>query len=430
MPELYAPRDDCRLCGGRAFDRVIDLGELALTGRFPAPGDAPVPMAPLYVHKCRACHLVQLAHDFDRDALFRQGYGYRSGINRTMTEHLQGIADAAMARVALAPGDLVLDIGSNDATLLRHYPAGIQVLGIDPTSAQYAEYYPAGALRAAEFFSEAAYRSLAGPRQARIISSIAMLYDLPDLHAFTADIARCLAPDGLWVFEQSYLPLMLETNAYDTICHEHLLYFSLGALNRLLTPHGLRIFHAELNDSNGGSSRVFACHAAAGFEETEQLAELRATEAAMGLETIAPYVDFETRVTEVRAQIREYLEAAHRAGLVVHGYGASTKGNTTLQHCGIGPELMQAIADRNPIKDGLLTPGTGIPIITEAASRAARPDVYFVLPWHFKDEFIEREAAFLADGGRLVFPLPNFEEVWLEPEPSPREARFGSSAGA
>lgn len=411
MRPLYSPREDCRLCGARDFDLVIDLGELALTGRFPAPADPPVPVAPLRVHKCRGCHLVQLAHDFDRDALFRQTYGYRSGINRTMTEHLHGIADTAMALARPRPGDLVLDIGSNDATLLKRYPAQLQRIGIDPTIAQYDAFYPEGAWRVADFFSADAFRSVAGDGQARIVSSIAMLYDLPDLHAFTADLASILAPDGVWVFEQSYLPSMLATNAYDTICHEHLLYLSLDSIGRLLAEHGLRVFHAELNDSNGGSSRIFACHRDASHATTPELARLQAAEAALALDSLQPYVAFRERVDRLRDRIRAFLESARDQGLRVHGYGASTKGNTTLQHCGIGPELIEAIADRNPSKDGRITPATRIPIVSEAASRAARPDIYFVLPWHFKAEFVEREAEFLAGGGQLVFPLPDFEVV-------------------
>ncbi len=424
MPDLYSPRDDCRLCGRRAFDPVIDLGELALTGRFPRPEDPPVPRAPLLVHKCRHCHLVQLAHDFDRDELFRHTYGYRSGINRTMTDHLHGIADAAMDRVELGAGDWVLDIGSNDATLLKRYPVGPKLVGMDPTIAQYGDYYPAGALKVPDFFSARGFREAAGREaRARVVTSIAMLYDLPDLHAFTRDLAEVLHPEGVWIFEQSYLPQMLATRAYDTICHEHLLYLSLDSIARLLAEHGLRILHAELNDSNGGSSRVFACHAGAGFEPTDELAHLRRAEADWQLDTPQPYVEFSKAVEQVRAQIVDFLDGAAADGLRVHGYGASTKGNTTLQHCGIGPERIEAIADRNPSKDGLVTPGSRIPIVTEAASRAARPDVYFVLPWHFKAEFVEREADFLARGGQLVFPLPDFDVVTAGQTPS-------SAAGA
>ena len=199
MTLLYTQRLDCRLCGQSDFDPIIDLGDLALTGRFPRSDEAAVPSAPLRVHKCRNCHLVQLEHDFDRDALFRESYGYRSGINQTMTNHLAGIVNAICERVPLGAGDLILDIGSNDATLLKQYDvAGLKRIGMDPTIAQYAHFYPEDVMRVPDFFAAAAFDEATGGQRAKAISSIAMLYDLPDLHAFTADIAHCLADDGVW----------------------------------------------------------------------------------------------------------------------------------------------------------------------------------------------------------------------------------------
>ena len=182
-------------------------------------------------------------------------------------------------------------------------------------------------------------------------------------------------------------------------------------MDRLLTEHNLRIFHAELNDCNGGSSRIFACHQAADFATTSEFDSLRSEEASLGLDRLEPYAAFAERVDAMRKQVRAYFAEARRLGKRVYGYGASTKGNTTLQYCGIGPDDIVAVADRNPSKDGLVLPGTRIPICMEAEARADEPDVFFVLPWHFREEFIDREAAFLDAGGELLFPLPAFERV-------------------
>jgi hypothetical protein len=315
--------------------------------------------------------------------------------------------------VALKPGDAVLDIGSNDGTLLSAYSAGgIDRVGIDPTIAGFRQYYPADVIKLDAFFTEQNFRRVYPSGRARAITSIAMFYDLPDPNMFVSAIGKILADDGIWILEQSYLPSMVERNAFDTICHEHLEYYALRQIISLMKRHGLRVFDVSLNDVNGGSFQVWVCHENAGYRSnTEVMSALLQKEDREGYASGAPILALKERVEQIRNRILTLLQDLKRQGKRVHGYGASTKGNTLLQFFGIGPDLIPVIADRNNEKFGRRTPGTAIPIISEQASRAQRPDYYFVLPWHFKDSFLAREREFCDRGGKFIFPLPVLEIV-------------------
>lgn len=402
----------CRLCGGQTLDSVCNLGLIASCGVFPSKSQPDPDKAPLELVRCAACGLAQLRHDFDGEELFRDAYGYRSALNESMAQHLGTIARAAVERAQPKPGDVVLDIGANDGTSLSNYPADLTRIGIDPTIARFKKYYPAGIRTAADFFSETSFRKLAGDAQARIVTSIAMFYDLPDPNAFVADIRAVIAPDGLWVLELSYLPAMMDANSFDTICHEHLEYYCLAQIERLLARHDLRVFDVSLNEINGGSFQVWACRTNAPYtDNTVALEALRQREREEGYVSCDALASLPTRVEQARNDAMEFLRTARAQGKLVHGYGASTKGNTTLQVCGIDADLLPAIADRNADKHGCRTPGSNIPIISEEESRAAKPDYYFVLPWHFKSAFVQREREFLDRGGKLVFPLPRLEII-------------------
>jgi len=356
---------------------------------------------------CGECGLAQLRHNFDLDALFRETYGYRSGINQSMRQHLADLVAGILSTVELQSGDLILDIGSNDGTLLKNYMAeDCGRMGIDPTIAQFEEYYPDDIVTVADFFGRDVFDRAAGGRKAKIITSIAMMYDLPDPNVFVNDIANCLAPDGLWVFEQSYVGLMLSQNAFDTICHEHLEYYGVRQIERLLSAHGLRIADVIFNDVNGGSFQIHACHDAASFKTTAAVTQSLAAEMAAGLDTISPYLAFRDRVIEFKTQLSEFVKTEHAASKTFIVYGASTKGNVLMQYCDLDRRYIRAAADRNPEKWGRRMPGTEIPIISEATARSQDPDYFLVLPWHFKQEFLVREEAFLENGGKIIFPLP------------------------
>jgi C-methyltransferase-like protein/putative zinc binding protein/methyltransferase family protein len=418
-----AARTTCRVCGSSPLVPVIDLGDQCIAGAFrkPESADMPEPRLPLQLVRCDpiaspgACGLVQLRHTVPGSILYRS-YWYRSGINRSMTDNLHEIATLAASMVGgLEPEDLVVDIGCNDGTLLDGYgeaPAGVTLLGVDPSDvARYA--VAKGYEVIADFFSERALAERFPGRRARVITSIAMFYDLESPGDFVADIKRCLADDGVWVSEFSYMPTMLERSSFDTICHEHLEYYSLSVVERLLGEHGLEVVRADLNDVNGGSIRIFARHAGGVpvADHADALELLREREAALELATPKPYDHFANRALKVRHDLRVLLTRLRREGARIHAYGASTKGNIILQFADLDKELIDYAADRNPDKWGSETIGTHIPIISEEESRALQPDYYLVLPWHFLDEFLDREAAFFAGGGKFVVPLPHVRVV-------------------
>lgn len=402
----------CRLCGA-ATTSVLDLGLQALTGRFPSASED-VPSGRLDLHRCAACGLVQLAENPPLSSMYGEGYGYRSGLNAGMVAHLERKAQRLEALVGLRPGDAVLDIGSNDATLLAAYRTrGLVRVGIDPVGALHRDRYVDGMRLVPEFFSASAWdRARTDGQRARIVSSIAMFYDLERPVDFARDVAAVLAPDGIWHFEQSYLPAMLHQCSYDTICHEHLEYYSLAVVDRILEEAGLHVIDVELNGVNGGSFAVTAAHRDGPRREVApHVAWQRRQESALGLDTPAPYVDFAARVVAHRAALRDLVGELRRAGRRVAAYGASTKGNVLLQYCDLGPDELEFVIEVNPDKFGRVTPGTGIPIVSEEEGFGRRPDHLLVLPWHFREGILRREQRFPELGGRFVFPLPAIEVV-------------------
>jgi hypothetical protein len=306
----------------------------------------------------------------------------------------------------------VLDIGSNDGTLLGAYTTSrLRRVGIDPTAARFAEQYPRDTRIVAAFFSAAAFRE-ASDEPARIITSIAMYYDLEDPVAFARDVAECLHPDGVWHFEQSYMPSMLRSTAYDTVCHEHIEYYSLATIRRILADADLELVDVRFNRVNGGSFAVTAARVGSKIAPSRVLIDwFVAQEARMALDTPGPFRRFEERVFRHRADLTQLITSLHADGASIMGFGASTKGNVLLQFCGFDSDYIEAIGEVNEDKFGHVTPGTGIPIVPEAEMRARRPDYLVVFPWHFRDGVIERETEYLESGGRLIFPLPEIEIV-------------------
>ena len=412
MTALYEPISRCRACRSPTITPVLSLGELPLSGVFPTSRDEEVPRGPLALVRCGgACGLVQLAHDYDVGVLYGQRYGYRSGLNAAMVRHLRQTVDKLRTRVSLASGDVVLDVGSNDGTLLGSYPEslGVTLLGMDPTAARFASYYAPHTRAVAELFSAESFLRESRGKKARVVTSIAMFYDLPDPGRFVADIHDVLADDGVWHFEQSYLPLMLEMNAYDTICHEHLEYYALHPIVFLLERAGFRIEDVTLSDVNGGSFAVTAQKGKG--DHAPVVARMLADEHARGLQTDAPFDAFAKATMGHRADVRALLESLHAQGKRVLGLGASTKGNVLLDHCGIGPELLPAIAEVNEEKVGAFTPGSKIPIVRESDLADEKPDYLFVLPWHFRAGFLKPGGVASRLGVPLIFPLPKLEVI-------------------
>jgi SAM-dependent methyltransferase len=329
-----------------------------------------------------------------------------------MRTHLQGIVAEAM-QISRKDSPTVLDIGCNDGTLLAFYPPGAVKFGIDPSD--IAIERSGDAIIVQDIFpSEQLIEKLAG-RECDIVTSIAMFYDLEDPIAFSRGVKRIMGPDGIWVFEMSYMPTMLRMNSYDTICHEHLEYYSLAVIEYILRQAGLKIINVSLNTINGGSIRCIAAHALSYHYQRDEFAQnikgLRQEEFDLALDTDAPYRHFQDRINVHREELNTLLKKLRREGKRIHLYGASTKGNTILQWCGIDNRIVEAAAERNPDKFGAHTLGTDIPIISEQESRAMNPDYYLVLPWHFKEEFVDREKEMLARGTGLIFPLPTIEII-------------------
>jgi NDP-4-keto-2,6-dideoxyhexose 3-C-methyltransferase len=402
----------CRACGGTALESVFDLGHQAFSGMFPRPGRQ-VPTGPLRLLRCEGgCGLLQLAHTYDLGELYGVNYGYRSGLNPSMVKHLHGKVERIRAGAPLRDGDLIIDIGANDSTTLQAWPPGrYELVGIDPTGEKFKRYYPPHIRLIPDFFMTPAVRSQLGDRRARVITSFSMFYDLPDPLQFMRDIAATLTDDGMWVFEQSYMPTMLATNSFDTVCHEHLEYYGLQQIVWLAERAGLQVIDVDFNDTNGGSFSVVAAKRDGPHRPQEaKIAQVLADERRQGLDGDEPYLAFTHRVSGVCSALVGFLQEARRRGRVVYGLGASTKGNVLLQRAGIGPDLVAGIGEVNPDKFGCVTPGSAIPIISEDEMFARKPDYLLVLPWHFRRFFMSSPRF---AGQTLLFPLPQLEVVRL-----------------
>ena len=362
-----------------------------------------------------ACGLLQMEYSVPPEILYA-AYWYRSGTNATMRNHLKGIVDAVMEMTTKTHAK-VLDIGCNDGTLLGNYPKGFVKYGVDPSDIAK-EIADKDTTVVKDIFPSIELFNVLGKHKLDIITSIAMFYDLERPVEFVQGIKQILSDDGIWVFEMSYMPHMLQLDSYDTICHEHLEYYSLAVIENILKRAGMKVFKIALNDSNGGSIRCYATHdnnaSYNTSENSKLLDEIRQKEFDMELDTNKPYLAFQERINKLKTELYESLKQLKFKGKRIHVYGASTKGNTILQWCGIDKEFIDFAAERNPDKYGARTLGTDIPIISEAESRAMKPDYYLVLPWHFKKEFLEREKETIENGTGFIFPLPVMEIISKE----------------
>ena len=415
-------RTTCRISGG-PLTPVADFGNLYISDYLPAVTPEAA-RSPLRLGIGEGSGLLQLMDTADRDALYRQ-YWYASGTNATMTRQLADIVNAVSNWVRLNEGDVVLDIGCNDGTLLRQYPAETRLtrVGIDP-AVNMAEAGRAHCeLHATDYFTSDVFLALTGGRRARVITSIAMFYDLDDPSAFVGDIRKCLTDDGIWIVQMSYMPLMMMQNAFDNVIHEHLEYYSLLSVDHLMRQHGLKILDVEFNDTNAGSFRLVitpesnpVTHAALYYRDIGHYRYNSVLEYERQQHFDDPQIcrDFMQRVESLKGKTLDLLHDLKRRGKTVYGYGASTKGNTLLQYYGIGPDLIRGIAERQPRKYGLRCVGSWIPILSEAEVRETRPDYMVVLPWHFINEFMERERDYLRGGGKFIVPLPELTIVGEE----------------
>lgn len=405
----------CRVCGNRKLNPILNLGNQILTGRFPKDPDEEITAGPLSIVQCDltdGCGLVQLEHSYDLDEMYGESYGYRSGLNKSMVEHLQTKVEDILARGWLLDGDIVLDIGSNDGTTLGHYPEKkFKLIGIDPSAQKFGEYYRSDIIRVPDFFNADNFNTKFPDQKAKIVTSFSMFYDLESPLDFAQDISDILAVDGIWCFEQSYMPSMLAANSFDTICHEHLEYYGLTQVVDILERVGMDVLDVTFNDVNGGSFSVFAGKNGGSHKaNTATIKRVLTEEENADYQSGAPFEEFKKNLEIERQTLMTFLEKARDEGKTVAGLGASTKGNVLLQYYGITTELVSAIAEVNPDKYGCYTPGTSIPIRPQGEVLQENPDYLLVLPWHFRP-FFEKLPAL--QGQKLIFPLPTFEVVTL-----------------
>jgi len=410
---MYKLINKCRICGGTDLTSVMVLENQALTGVFPKSKSEKITSGPVELIKCigeNSCGLVQLRQSYDLAEMYGMNYGYRSGLNASMVKHLESKVKGILSLDILKAGDLIIDIGSNDATTLKAYPQDLYgLVGIDPTGIKFSDYYPKNIKLIPEFFSADAVNKALNGKKAKVITSFSMFYDLEDPIAFAKEIEGSLDDNGIWVFEQSYLPAMILTNSFDTICHEHLEFYALKQIMWIADAAGLKVLDVEFNDVNGGSFSITAAKKASDLQpKTIKLEQILADEKAMGLDTTEAFDSFKVRVEEARIALMNFLNEAKTSGKRVCGLGASTKGNVLLQYYGIDSNLVESIGEVNSDKFGSFTPGTLIPLVSEAELLKSNPDYLLVLPWHFRAFF---ESLPAMKGRTLVYPLPKFEIV-------------------
>lgn len=405
----------CRVCGNINLITVLDLGDQYLSGIFPKKIDPDMYKGPLKLVKCdettEGCGHVQLEHTFDLPTMYGDEYGYRSGLNSSMVRHLKSKYEKIVKFLTLNDRDVVIDIAGNDGTFLGFFPTNLKLLSIDPTSKKFSKYYKSHVDYAPDFFSEKLYKSYFQDQNAKLVTSFSMFYDLEDPCQFAKEINNILDPeDGVWVLEQSYMPEMLRVNSFDTVCHEHLSYYGMRQLKYIMDQSGFKIIDFEFNDINGGSISMMVANKNSKYEEcTEMLNRLLQEEIELGLDTVKPWEAFERRIESCKEQFWNLINSFKKDGLRIAALGASTKGNVTLQTWGITSNDILVVGEVNPDKGGSFTPGTWIPIKDED-SVLSEYDVFVILPWHFKNFFVNNPKF---KNKILVFPLPVPEVVQI-----------------
>ena len=400
----------CRLCKSKNIVDVLSLGKQKLTGIFPNKNHInKITSGPLSLVLCKSCDLLQLKHSYNLNELYGKNYGYRSGLNDSMVNHLKNKILNLEKKYKLKKNNVAIDIGSNDATLLNSYKTkGLIKVGIDPTIKNFSKFYKKDIIKIDDFFS---YEKLQKKINYKVdlITSIAMFYDLEDPNKFVSDISSSLKDNGIWHFEQSYMPMMLTLNSYDTICHEHLEYYSLSVVKNLLDNHNLKIIDVEFNQINGGSFAVTATKKNSKIKSNSSVINwVLNNEKKLQLNSLKTFKVFEKNIKNHKKQLKKLIQDIKKSGKTIVGYGASTKGNVILQYCNLNNKIIDSIIEINHKKFNCYTPGTNIKIIG-IKDLKFKPDYMLVLPWHFRDNIINKEQVYLKKGGKLIFPLPEIE---------------------
>lgn len=410
----YKNNEKCRICGSVALTEVIKLAPQYLSPTFVESNEGNEQsqiMVPLTIVLCdriknpNGCGLVQLKETVNPDLLYTN-YFYRSAVSDTMRRDLKKVVVNTQQKVELRDGDIVVDIGANDCTMLAYFPENTIRIGVEPAKNIDWSGIDKSIKIVNNYFSKANLEPALEGKKVKIFTSCAMFYDLDDPHSFVADVKSLLAPDGVWCIQLSYLVLMLNNLNFYDICHEHLEYYSLQTLSNLMERHGLKIFDAETNQVNGGSLFVSITHKENNREKLENLKKLLQVEEEMKLYDPITYRNFYVRMEDLARRVRGHIENEIKNGNKVLGLGASTKGNVLLQFFGIDKKMLPYISERNPMKVGLRTLGTDIELISEERARELKPSCMLALPWYFKKEIVAREREYIENGGTLLFPMP------------------------
>lgn len=400
--------NNCNNCKSKNLAKVFSLGKLSFSGRFGKNSKENVPKDSLNLVICNSCKLVQLDKYFNPKYLYGKGYGYRTGINKTMTNHVKKTALKALKFANVKSGDYVLDIASNDGTLLNFYPNSIKTVGIDPLINKYKKYYKKINYKISSFFQKNKILKLK-LKKFKIITALSVFYDLRNPNEFLKDVKEILDENGIFILEHADLYSIIKNNVFDTICHEHLSYFSSKVVIDMVKKNNLRVFKHEFNEINGGSSRYYIAHDKSKYKTESSVSKVLRLEKRNNIHKKETLKIFFKKILSVCKQLSMLIKNIKQKKQSIHGYGASTKGNILLQFCGFGKKEIDFIADRNPMKFNLYTPGTKIKIISEKKSRELRPNYYLVLPWHFKKEILIREKKAIKNKVKFIFPLPKLE---------------------
>ncbi len=409
MQKKLLLKKTCRVCKSKNLITVLSLGNIRLS--MFSRGNRKPSAYPLTILLCKDCMLVQLKHTTQPELLYTDNYGYRSGINQTMQKELQEIVEKSIAKYGKPAKKLVcIDIGANDGTLLKCYPKQYKRIAIEPVKKLAKEAKKHADIVVNDFFSFKSYHKKLNDQKANIITAISCFYDIDEPNTFLDDITKILDPKGIFIIQQNYLAKMLEENAFDNIVHEHLEYYSFHSLENLLERHNLEIFDVELSEINGGSFRTYIS-----FKGKKKISRsvqnIKDYEKVMKLDKVMTYKNFAKNIITNKKKLLTILNKSIKEGKTIYIYGASTRGNTLLQYYAITKKITPYAVERNKEKWGTKIASVGIPIISEDQARKDKPDFMLVLPWFFKEEFLQREKKYLESGGHFIFPLPQIEVI-------------------
>jgi hypothetical protein len=403
---------ECRICKKKKFSFLFSLGNLSFTGKFAKNLKTLIPRKKISLVICDSCKLIQLNQNFNPKYLYGKDYGYRTGVNSTMTNHVKEIAYEAQKLSKVKKNEYVLDIASNDGTLLNFYKKDLVKVGIDPILSKFKKFYKNINYSVPNFFSLSALKKKGLVKKYKIISALSVFYDLKKPNIFLKDIKKILHQDGIFILEHADLLSIVRNNLFDTICHEHLEYYSSKIIIKLMEKNGLKVFDLKKNNINGGSIRYYIAHNNSKYNvKFNKINLVLRQENRYKLEKVQTYKKFLRKINIQKNKLNDFLKKKIKLKKNIHGYGASTKGNVLLQYFNINKNQINYIADRNPKKFNLYTPGTQIKIISEKISRNLRPDYYLVLPWHFKKEILSREKKIRKKGTKFIFPLPKLRII-------------------